>query len=739
VSAAIGRVELLARRLATAVVGVAAIVAAAGLAVVAARSNDVIPGAAFAAFLTVVVLLPLAAGVLAPWVSDRWLRRLDAAVLVEYGALLVLLVVGAALGRLPEGEVPWFFTTPAVPAAAAMLAWGRRAAWATVAASVVAVGSARMLAEHEPVRLVAHDVLSFVAAGMLVLLFDALLIAARQHDEATARVVEAAAREATEEARARAAEQFAALTHDELLATLLAARVDRPDLRDAVAQRARRARRLLRELRAEESTGSVAVPRLLAALRAETAAVAPTAGFTLEGSERAFGSLPELPADAAAAVLGAATQALANATRHAGTDRIAVVVEPRADGVRIVVRDEGRGFDPAAVPPGRMGIATSILARVRSIRGGAAEVVSAPGEGTSVSIEWRRLGGDAPVTAPAAASGEDAARPVGVFVSDDPGIRWFLRVGTAALLAAFAAPAILAALRTDGPLVHLGAWLGIAAGFAAIGWSTLARPSGARSGLVLALAMGVAALTWIPVDRDPGAWGDAWYIPAMTPLLAGLAARGRPGVAGLAGALVAGIVAGSGIVHQNDTIDLVAASVRLGGGLVVGLALVGGTVWIRRRTVAMQALQVDQARAASAREASRRLLRERSAEVEALIGRTLDRLAGSEPLTPADRAECAALEGRLRDQYRAGRLSREPLTSAAMRARRRGVDVVLLDDPTRAIDPRELDAAVRWIAARLDAVRDGEFTGRILPEGHRAIASAVTEDEAAQFEPDGAA
>jgi len=303
------------------------------------------------------------------------------------------------------------------------------------------------------------------------------------------------------------------------------------------------------------------------------------------------------------------------------------------------------------------------------------------------------------------------------------------------LLAAFAALAALAGLRTDLPIVHAAAWLGIAAGFAAIGWSTLARPSQLRGLVVLLIATGVAALSWIPIERDPATWGDAWYIPAMTPMLAGLAARGRSGVAALAGGLVAAVVAGGGIVHQNDTIDLVAAAVRLCGGLSVGLLLIGGTVWIRRRTVVAQALQVEQARAASARAAGRRELRERSAGVEALIGRTLDRLAGDEPLSDADRAECAALEGRLRDQYRAGRLAGEPLVAAAMRARRRGVDVVLLDDPDRVLAADEVEAARRWIAARLDAVDEGVFTGRILPSVYAALASAVTEDEAAQLDP----
>ena len=53
------------------------------------------------------------------------------------------------------------------------------------------------------------------------------------------------------------------------------------------------------------------------------------------------------------------------------------------------VRDRGRGFDPAAVPADRRGVADSISARVRR-HGGTAEVRSAPGEGAEVELSVPR-------------------------------------------------------------------------------------------------------------------------------------------------------------------------------------------------------------------------------------------------------------------------------------------------------------------------------------------------------------
>jgi hypothetical protein len=92
------------------------------------------------------------------------------------------------------------------------------------------------------------------------------------------------------------------------------------------------------------------------------------------------------------------------------------------------------------------------------------------------------------------------------------------------------------------------------------------------------------------------------------------------------------------------------------------------------------------------------------------------------------------LEGRLRDGYRAARLARHPLVDAAAAARGRGVDVALFDDPDgRELDETELDRIAGWLAARLDATADGRFTGRVLPAGRPAVASAASDEQVAEL------
>ena len=51
------------------------------------------------------------------------------------------------------------------------------------------------------------------------------------------------------------------------------------------------------------------------------------------------------------------------------------------------MRDDGRGFSEAKVPDERLGLRISIRDRIAKV-GGNADIVSAPGEGTTVTILW---------------------------------------------------------------------------------------------------------------------------------------------------------------------------------------------------------------------------------------------------------------------------------------------------------------------------------------------------------------
>jgi two-component system, NarL family, sensor kinase len=77
-----------------------------------------------------------------------------------------------------------------------------------------------------------------------------------------------------------------------------------------------------------------------------------------------------------------------NAEEHAAASRIEVVVRPEPQGLRITVRDDGRGFEPGraaeALSEGHIGLA-AVLERARA-GGGQAEIRSFPGHGTTIEV-----------------------------------------------------------------------------------------------------------------------------------------------------------------------------------------------------------------------------------------------------------------------------------------------------------------------------------------------------------------
>jgi signal transduction histidine kinase len=81
----------------------------------------------------------------------------------------------------------------------------------------------------------------------------------------------------------------------------------------------------------------------------------------------------------------AAREALTNAAKHSGSGEIAVYAETGPAEIAVFVRDRGAGFDRAAVPRDRRGLAESIEGRMARA-GGTATVTSSPGDGTEVEL-----------------------------------------------------------------------------------------------------------------------------------------------------------------------------------------------------------------------------------------------------------------------------------------------------------------------------------------------------------------
>jgi signal transduction histidine kinase len=89
------------------------------------------------------------------------------------------------------------------------------------------------------------------------------------------------------------------------------------------------------------------------------------------------------------ALLAAAREATVNAAKWSGASVISLFAEVEPEEVSLVVRDRGVGFDLAAVPGDRKGVAESVCGRMAR-HGGTATVISAPGEGTKVTLTMPR-------------------------------------------------------------------------------------------------------------------------------------------------------------------------------------------------------------------------------------------------------------------------------------------------------------------------------------------------------------
>lgn len=160
------------------------------------------------------------------------------------------------------------------------------------------------------------------------------------------------------------------------------ARVSPEEAADALRQGAEDLRRALEEIRGvlaelspESPHGAGGLEGLVRDLRERWQL---PAEWSIEGD---LGAVPREVLEAASAVI---REAVANAAKHSGTDRVRVGVSVGPDLLEARVEDRGRGFVPEEVPAhdGHLGLAM-MRRRVEEV-GGELRVESSPADGTRV-------------------------------------------------------------------------------------------------------------------------------------------------------------------------------------------------------------------------------------------------------------------------------------------------------------------------------------------------------------------
>ncbi len=253
----------------------------------------------------------------------------------------------------------------------------RRATKVRIAGSAVllAVGLGELLALHGGAQLLAPLAGFLFVAAALVLMFGPWWL----------RIARDLMLERQARARAEERADIAAHMHDSVLQTLalIQRRAEDPQ---AVVQLARAQERELRSWLFEgRPPGETDACSFAEGVRQIQRDVEARHGVPVE-----VVTVGDCPLDdQLSALLAAAREATVNAAKWSGAAVISVFAEVEPDKVNVAVRDKGKGFDPAAVPGDRKGVAESIRGRM-SRHGGEATVQSAPGEGTKVTLTMSR-------------------------------------------------------------------------------------------------------------------------------------------------------------------------------------------------------------------------------------------------------------------------------------------------------------------------------------------------------------
>ncbi len=176
--------------------------------------------------------------------------------------------------------------------------------------------------------------------------------------------------------------RISAHLHDSVLQTLslIQRHVDDPV---RTAQLARQQERELRNWLYGPGPSRADTVRLQEGLEAMATRVEQSHGIKIDVV--AVGDSAAFPRATLTPLLEAAGEAMTNAAKHAGVDRIDVYAEHRASQVEVFVRDTGAGFDPDAVVGDRRGLSESIIGRMHRA-GGSATVFSSPESGTEIEL-----------------------------------------------------------------------------------------------------------------------------------------------------------------------------------------------------------------------------------------------------------------------------------------------------------------------------------------------------------------
>ena len=663
--------------------------------------------------------------------ADRLLAGLLAALLGVYVAvacvlaatrLLPIAAPGDALARM-HPMLGWYFVIAAAGAVVLTRRW--RFIFVVALAPVLLMVNATAIGELQFVSV--EDVMLDMATNLATIgALTWLLRLAETSDASGAQQRAQAVELAAHQASTRAQHEANSFIHDHILSALIAVANGLPD-RAALRDSARQALDSL-------SVGMAVVSPVTA--RTLLNDVAGRVGV-MAGDVRTDVVLTrehEIPSEVAQAITEATLEAVRNSLRHAGSDDAPVTrrvtLTSDACGISIEVSDNGCGFDPAVAGRGRHGVSGSIIARMQDV-GGRATVDSVPGKGACVTLRWRPNLDSADQQRPErdAAQNEAASWERSLSASMES-------VGARAIAAGLALVHFI--LLVYECAVHsYWHWPPAALSFIALlppaflllkTWPDALLPRWvAQLTVVVIAAVNFLVLPQIITTGWPGY--ASWCTGAGSDLSRGLLMRGRP-VYAWAGSAATTLATAYWVISTGRPL-LMIFTYMLGHYFTL-VSWHGVAHLSTRATTQIAATQRETARLQAqqrAHEEADRIMTSRMASVRQRVTPLLTQIANGKAPTPKLRSQAYLLEAELRDEIRAPFFTGTSIVTSAQAARRRGTEVILLDDSgDTTIDDQVRTNAVNYVTKFLNVTQSNRVVIRLNPPRRPTLLTIVTDN-----------
>jgi signal transduction histidine kinase len=309
-----------------------------------------------------------------------------------YMFVIVLTWPFLVVGEIPQDGsfYPWFW-------------WGVDTGWVAAAmafklrATIIYYVSLLFLAQaifalpfggnHSEITLVTDTAYTFLTNASISIIALMIRAAAANSDKAHSEALRAQILQADAEGKSKERLRLDGLIHDSVLTALTSATQAKNET----------------EANASAKLASKALEKLSQIQKGELSQEIISCGELFDSMGLAAGRLDpdiqvkkncltyfEVNAEVASALTEATIQAIHNSVMHAGPNTSRELsMKSTATGLKIMVKDDGKGFRVSQVNRIKLGVRVSILGRVEAI-GGTAHIISSPGNGATVVLEWAK-------------------------------------------------------------------------------------------------------------------------------------------------------------------------------------------------------------------------------------------------------------------------------------------------------------------------------------------------------------